>query len=715
MKYNLSIKKYITENTTINNFSCVYSHVPQSEELKEARGEMFSMVNVDGPQNLDAIACVNVFLDKLESEYFTSTLSGIPAMLEKSVTAALFTLNAYLESVNTLDDIIFDFCCCVVKEDIVYFSKVEDGFIYLIRDNNVLDISGSLRDVSNPKIIEQGSGILVSGDKIVLANTVAQNVIIDWSLLSRYSEDELRSLISTNQDANEQLSFIVVELETPKQENIEVAKPVVEQQEEYVAAPVTVPASASAMQEQVKERAHEVGHKTLTLADSAGNKLLDVGQNMWEKVKEKIIYVWNHREQILNFLKEKILGVWHFVLDLKTKYIDKKPLRNRGQLEQQKSFVQVKKNRKPVIAASAIILVFFFIFFFIFLSHINYSHRLDAFNTDVSKVAADIVSANSSNDYSQVDSLYARDIGILKDAKKQNVDSAKIAQLTNQITQAEDKVHNIVPISDPTVLTDLSLNFNGVKPTSLDLLGNQIAITDPSGVYVIPDSGTSSGEKVNSSEITSPLGVATIDAQHVAIYDKANGVLEMDSSMNVTQIAGLGDIKNITAIASFQQNLYFLDPTDSIVYKSVPVGDGYSIATPFITDNSLSSATSLAVDGNVFVSAPSAGILRYYDGKPTPFRIGNLSTIGKPLGPITDVFDSEFLNNLYIVDPQNDRILVLQKPTNGATDTITYNYVKQYVYTGTKGLFTNLMAVAVDSTEQNMYVLSGTKVLKISL
>ena len=93
--------------------------------------------------------------------------------------------------------------------------------------------------------------------------------------------------------------------------------------------------------------------------------------------------------------------------------------------------------------------------------------------------------------------------------------------------------------------------------------------------------------------------------------------------------------------------------------------------------------------------------------------IGNATLFGKPLGPLTYVYTSMYLENVYVLDPQNKRIIALAKPTGN--DMVTYSFVKQYVYNGKQSFFNDLKAFSIDTSEKNMYVLDGSKVLKISL
>ena len=201
------------------------------------------------------------------------------------------------------------------------------------------------------------------------------------------------------------------------------------------------------------------------------------------------------------------------------------------------------------------------------------------------------------------------------------------------------------------------------------------------------------------------------------LYDSTNGVMQVDPSTGkATSIPGLGQIANITSIATFEtQNLlYMLDSSDGIVFRSIPLSDNsYSLAANYISDDTIKSAVNLSVDGNVFILTKDGVIERYFGGQSTPFSIGNTFLLGSSVGHITNFFDSEYTNNIYLLDPANERVIVIAKPTNNTS--IAYNVVKQYVYRGDKKLFNNLTSIFVDHSESYMYLVSGTKVIKVQL
>ncbi len=736
MAIKITTKKYIEQSNEINHFTCVYTHIPQSEEVHEVRGQMYSVINISGPQGLNAIDAVNLFLDKLENVYFSEEPAPVPTILERAIRSALFEVNAYFESVNIVDDIIFDFGAVVVKDDIVYIAKVEQASIYLIRDNKVLNLGTSLHDVSNLKLIEQGSGILEIGDRIILANASSEELIADWSLLSRYSESEINRLITNAQYDTQTMAFLIIEIERGEE--------FIPQEKTMIEEPVNLVEEAEKIQVPIEEESMTIEedipsiHETspansgqsflgnlMDKADIAGENLVHFALVILKKIKGYGVYVYQNREKIaaaiIAWLQWGIGKIQTLLGKVRGKDVsmDKEEIRTRlsraksaGFSSNKKAIERIRKNKRVVLPLVAIGLLFFFILFSHIKSGADYTKRVSQYNQIVTNLKADLSLAHSAANATQIDSIYNKDIALIGQGENLHINTNELEGYKSQITAIEYQTHNMVAVN-PQILSDLSLAYSDVKLKGIAEYNDTLLVVGTNNVYSLSTHAPSTGTKLPSNLISDPLAITELGTDGAVIYDRNNGILKIDASLNITQVPGLSDIKNVGAIASFEGNLYFLDPSDQIIYKSVSVGDGYSLASTYIKDQNLSDANAIGVDGNVFVSTPTQGIIRYYGSNPTPFKIGMLDTIGKPLGPITYMYDNKYLQNIYIIDPQNNRILVLAKPTG--SDTVTYNFVRQYIYTGNQNLFNSLTALTIDTVEKNMYVLNGSRVLKISL
>jgi hypothetical protein len=169
----------------------------------------------------------------------------------------------------------------------------------------------------------------------------------------------------------------------------------------------------------------------------------------------------------------------------------------------------------------------------------------------------------------------------------------------------------------------------------------------------------------------------------------------------------------ISYIQSYAGNIYLLDSNNGVMYEANTSNFSY---TKILSSSSLKGARSFAVDGNIFVVNNNGDIIRFYANQQTPFGVSNSSAMEYPLENLSFIYDNQYINNIYVLDPEHERIVVLQKPQAGALNTVDYKFVKQYVYMGSSGkaLFSHMDAMALSSNGQYIYLLSGSKVIKIS-
>ncbi len=169
-KLDVDIKSYIAENIDKNVFSHVYMHLPQDESLIETRGKLFSAVDIKGPEGFDGQAFIDPFLDDLEDEYFTETVSGILNILDKSINNAYTNMSKKIIDENIESNVDFNIICLVVWGDIVYMARIGTSYIYLLRENKILNLSDHLLSVSQ-NVVSTASGYAKDGDIFVLATS----------------------------------------------------------------------------------------------------------------------------------------------------------------------------------------------------------------------------------------------------------------------------------------------------------------------------------------------------------------------------------------------------------------------------------------------------------------------------------------------------------------------------------------------------------------
>ncbi len=105
----------------------------------------------------------------------------------------------------------------------------------------------------------------------------------------------------------------------------------------------------------------------------------------------------------------------------------------------------------------------------------------------------------------------------------------------------------------------------------------------------------------------------------------------------------------------------------------------------------------LTVDGAVYVLTNSGHIAKYLSGKPAEFNQPGLAT---PLSGDGRIYSQNDFKNLYILDKDNHRILILDKKGN---------VISQL----TSDLFNDLKDFSIDEKTKTIFVLNGNSLLKV--
>ncbi len=159
------------------------------------------------------------------------------------------------------------------------------------------------------------------------------------------------------------------------------------------------------------------------------------------------------------------------------------------------------------------------------------------------------------------------------------------------------------------------------------------------------------------------------------------------------------------SIATYEGNLYLLADNPGRILKyangqfSDPPADWLQPDSGLDVDQ----ATSIAVDGRIFVGLRGGKIARLLKGKvETEFPVD----VQPPLGNPTQIFTSPNVDHLYVVDSAEKRIIELDKdgqvlrqyrPPDGSTD------------------FDSIRSIYADEGKNRLYVVSGSQLYSADL
>lgn len=192
------------------------------------------------------------------------------------------------------------------------------------------------------------------------------------------------------------------------------------------------------------------------------------------------------------------------------------------------------------------------------------------------------------------------------------------------------------------------------------------------------------------------------DATTIYAVSKS-GISSIDKTSQKSNqlVKNAGDWTSSTALGTYLGNFYVLDTQKSQILKFVAAESGYGKANYLASAESadFSNATSIAIDGSVWVLFADGRVQKFTRGKPDTFAVSGLD---KPFGKAVKIATGVDINNLYVLDAGMGRIMVLSK--NGV-------YQSQYQ----ADILKKVTDIEVKEKEKKIYLLVNGKIWQIDI
>lgn len=274
--------------------------------------------------------------------------------------------------------------------------------------------------------------------------------------------------------------------------------------------------------------------------------------------------------------------------------------------------------------------------------------------------ALETVNANlSQEDYQKAEKL-------LKDGE------TKISKGTKEYQQIADLLSQVESALQ-TNTTGQSTNATAVQPESHSLLATEQS-----------SNGISFGQD--------DKDVYTITQKAITTFSKTSG----DTN---DIIKNKNDWSSPVAVIPYEGNVYVLDQEKGLL-KYVSGSGGFGKSSYFTNSApDLSQATSMAIDGSVWLLFKDGTIMQFTRGKSNGLHISGLTKpLSDPIKIVTDIT----MENIYVLDKGNARVVQFDK--NG-------KYQNAY----TSSVIGNAKDIAVSEKDKKIFILSGGKVWQINM
>lgn len=284
----------------------------------------------------------------------------------------------------------------------------------------------------------------------------------------------------------------------------------------------------------------------------------------------------------------------------------------------------------------------------------------------------------------------------------------QINSLSGQIQTQLDKVNHIVKIENPSEFANLKIGDLNPTPQGIMLLGNTLYAYESSlnNIFTIAleDQTATALETTGEVEGNIQRGIP-LTANRLLLYSSADKFYRfntLDNSLTETAVTFANVDKTVHDFDTYLGRIYTLDTKNNQIFRHEAAGDGYAEGLTWITEEGLdlTNATSLAIDGSVYVAKNNGEIWKLFaGGRDAEFKV---STIDPAFSSPTQIITTPEVENIYVLDPNNKRVVVLNK--NGGL-------VNQYYSES----FDSLIDFSVSETSNAIYLLNGTKVYKVDI
>lgn len=252
---------------------------------------------------------------------------------------------------------------------------------------------------------------------------------------------------------------------------------------------------------------------------------------------------------------------------------------------------------------------------------------------------------------------------------------------------------------------DLDLIKKGFKADKFTVSGNNLLLLDPdSKTLVTVDLSKKSNQTLAGKDQLGESKLASINGGFSFVYSEDKGVLRVDNTnKKVTVVAKTDkDFGKISDITGFGSNIYLLDSTKNQIWKYVPTSAGYSDKQEYLskgTKADFAGVLRMQIESSVYILKSGGEIVRFTKGGTDNFSLGGLD---KGIKDPKSIFTSSDVDNLYILDSGNARVVVVTK---------TGSYKAQYK--GDK--FAAASDLVVDEKAKKIYLLDGGKIYSTDL
>ena len=282
----------------------------------------------------------------------------------------------------------------------------------------------------------------------------------------------------------------------------------------------------------------------------------------------------------------------------------------------------------------------------------------------------------------------------------------KASILLQQIEETRDVLDGVKRVKDAKLLVDLSTKRSTVSALGFVSMATRLFAFEYNALYeIILDQVQ---DPITLDDTETIIAAAPFAERNSYLFlTKAGKLIEYKDGAKAYMDTEEGQFRKGTAIETWGNNVYILDPDSNQIWKYVykatinrfSASSGYST-----TDGQFALAKDFAIDSSIWV-LNADGIDKYYGGTKQTLTISK-----KPFNAFKDatkIVTAESMTEIYVLDAKSSRILVFFKDVNSGN----LIYDKQYVVDGVG----EIRDIFIDQTSKRIEVLTPTSVYQFDM
>lgn len=244
----------------------------------------------------------------------------------------------------------------------------------------------------------------------------------------------------------------------------------------------------------------------------------------------------------------------------------------------------------------------------------------------------------------------------------------KIRELESKISESLVALSHIYKLDKLPLFWETGLIKEGSGADQLAVFEDRVAILDRKNrsVYLL-SAKTKAVSSFEGNDWADEAKLASFHGDNIYVFTPA-GIYSLNTRNKKNQLIIKRDETwgEIVLLNAYAGNLYLLDrksssePSTGQIWKYIGMESGFSQRRPYLVSDikpDFSQAQGMAIDGSVWVLL-SGEILKFTNGRPDSFLISGLEdNFGHPGA----IFTNEKSRNLYLLDRENKRVLVIGK------------------------------------------------------